>query len=106
MGEEMHGTAATILSRRAQAADRTFGAVGDFYFNSRYGQKRGDAAIADFTFGNPHEMPLQGIVDSLRAAAIPEDKNWFAYKSNEPESQQLLAEHLSRRSEEHTSELQ
>jgi aspartate aminotransferase len=92
----MHGPATNIVSRRAQAADRTFAAVGEFYFSSRYGEKRGDAGIADFTFGNPHEMPLQGIVDSLRQAAVPQDKNWFAYKSNEPEAQQLLAEYLSR----------
>jgi aspartate aminotransferase len=50
-----------------------------------YGAKRGDAAISDFTFGNPHEMPLQGLVDALRNAAIPQDKNWFAYKDSEPE---------------------
>jgi aspartate aminotransferase len=83
------------FSRRSLAAHRTFSAVGEFYFNSRYGKRRGDADISDFTFGNPHEMPLQGIVDALRDAAVPHDKNWFAYKSSEPEPQAFLAERLS-----------
>ena len=52
----------TILSRRAVAGDAAFNAIKCFYFTSRYGEPRGDPAIADFTFGNPHEMPLQGLV--------------------------------------------
>ncbi|MDC9822246.1 aminotransferase class I/II-fold pyridoxal phosphate-dependent enzyme [Devosia sp. ZB163] len=90
----MHKSLTTVLSQRALAASRSFARVAEFYFTSRYGEKRGDAAIADFTFGNPHEMPLQGLVDGLRKAALPEDKNWFAYKSSEPEPQQFLAEHV------------
>ncbi len=91
----MHKSLTSVVSQRARAADDAFARVGAFYFTSRYGEKRGDAAISDFTFGNPHEMPLQGLVDALRNAAIPEDKNWFAYKSSEPEPQQFLAERLS-----------
>lgn len=85
-----------VISRRIQAAHESFASVGEFYFTSRYGEKRGDAAIADFTFGNPHEMPLGGIVEALQRAAIPEDKNWFAYKSSEPEPRQFLAERVGR----------
>jgi aspartate aminotransferase len=91
----MHKNLTSVVSQRARAADDAFARVGAFYFTSRYGEKRGDAAISDFTFGNPHEMPLQGLVEALRNAAIPEDKNWFAYKSSEPEPQQFLAERLS-----------
>jgi aspartate aminotransferase len=40
-------------------------------------------------------MPLPGFVDALRAAAIPMDKNWFAYKSSEPEPQAFVAARLS-----------
>jgi aspartate aminotransferase len=83
------------ISQRSLAADRSFAAVADFYFNSRYGQHRGAGDIADFTFGNPHEMPLRGLVAALTRAAEPEDKNWFAYKSSEPEPQAFLAERLS-----------
>jgi aspartate aminotransferase len=91
----MHKNLTSVVSQRARAADDAFARVGAFYFTSRYGEKRGDEAISDFTFGNPHEMPLQGLVDALRNAAIPEDKNWFAYKSSEPEPQQFLSERLS-----------
>ena len=73
----------TIVSRRTAAADSAFGAVKRFYFNSRYGERRGDPAIADFTFGNPHEMPLEGIVTALREGAAPQNKDWFAYKTSE-----------------------
>jgi aspartate aminotransferase len=90
----MHKSMTSAVSQRARAAGDSFAKVADFYFTSRYGEKRGDAGISDFTFGNPHEMPLRGLVDGLRQAALPADKNWFAYKSNEPEPQQFLAEHV------------
>jgi aspartate aminotransferase len=83
------------ISQRALAADKSFAAVADFYFNSRYGKRRGDGDIGDFTFGNPHEMPLGGLVAALTRAAKPEDENWYAYKSSEPEPQAFLAERLS-----------
>lgn len=61
----------TSVSRRAAAADRAFEAVKSFYFSSRYGERRGDPTIADFTFGNPHEMPLEGLVAAIREGAVP-----------------------------------
>ncbi|HEY4141495.1 MAG TPA: aminotransferase class I/II-fold pyridoxal phosphate-dependent enzyme [Pseudolabrys sp.] len=85
-----------IVSVRASAADTAFGAVKDFYFNSRYGERRGQPDISDFTFGNPHEMPLEGIVTALRQHAVPQSKDWFAYKTSEQEPQAFLAERLSR----------
>ncbi|HYD43197.1 MAG TPA: aminotransferase class I/II-fold pyridoxal phosphate-dependent enzyme [Anaeromyxobacter sp.] len=81
-----------IVSRRAAAADRAFEAVKSFYFSSRYGERRGDPTIADFTFGNPHEMPLDGLVAAIRDGAVPRDENWFAYKTSEEAPQAFLAE--------------
>jgi len=86
----------TIVSRRALAANSAFDAVKNFYFNSRYGERRGDPGIADFTFGNPHEMPLDGIVTAIREGALPQNKDWFAYKTSEEEPQAFLAEAVSR----------
>lgn len=86
----------TIVSNRIQRANTAFAIVKDFYFTSRYGQKRHDPGICDFTFGNPHEMPLEGLVAALRERAIPHDKDWFAYKTTEVEPQAFLAECLSR----------
>ena len=86
----------TVVSHRAIAAEQAFHAIKDFNFHSRYGQRRGDADIADFTFGNPHEMPLAGLVSAIREAALPRDKNWFAYKTSEEVPQAFLADVLSR----------
>jgi aspartate aminotransferase len=85
-----------IVSRRAAAADHAFDAVKRFYFSSPYGERRGDPTIADFTFGNPHEMPLDGLVSALREGAVPRDENWFAYKTSEEEPQAFLAEAVGR----------
>jgi aspartate aminotransferase len=41
-------------------------------------------------------MPLDGIVKALRQHAVPQNKNWFAYKTSEEEPQAFLAERLSR----------
>ena len=65
------------------------------FYNSRYGERRLVPGICDFTFGNPHEMPLEGIVTAIRERAIPHDKNWFAYKTSEQNSQATIAERLS-----------
>ena len=73
----------TIISQRAVAANGAFDAVKNFYFNSRYGERRTDPGIADFTFGNPHEMPLEGIVAAIREGAVPQNEDWFAYKTSE-----------------------
>lgn len=81
----------SIVSRRSAAADRAFDAVKQFYFNSPYGARRGDPGISDFTFGNPHEMPLDGLVTAIREHAMPRNKDWFAYKTSEELPQEFLA---------------
>jgi aspartate aminotransferase len=85
-----------VLSTRVRAADAAFAAVRNFYFTSRYGERRGEPRICDFTFGNPHEMPLAGLVTALQERSVPHDKNWFAYKTSEEEPQDFLAERLKR----------
>jgi aspartate aminotransferase len=85
----------TVVSARMRAADTAFAAVRDFYLNSRYGERRLEPGICDFTFGNPHEMPLPGIVAALRERAVPGDENWFAYKTSEAEPQAYVAERLA-----------
>jgi aspartate aminotransferase len=78
------------------ATDAAFEVVKSFFLNSRYAERRLESGICDFTFGNPHEMPLEGIVNAIRERAIPHDKNWFAYKTSEQDPQAFLAERLSR----------
>jgi aspartate aminotransferase len=84
------------ISSRIRAAEAAFAAVRNFYNSSRYSERRLHPGISDFTFGNPHEMPLAGLVAAIREHALPRDKNWFAYKSSESEPQAFVAEHLGR----------
>lgn len=90
------GNDVTPLSNRAKAADAAFASIGQFYFHSRYSKRRFDADICDFTFGNPHEFPLPGLMDAIRRHATPKDGNWFAYKTSEEQPQAFLAEVLSK----------
>ena len=85
-----------MLSQRALTTSDAFRVVVDFIFASRYGDRRGDPRIADFTFGNPQEMPLPGLVAAIREQAIPQHKDWYAYKTSEEVPQKFLAERLSR----------
>src|SRR5690348_10995349 len=84
------------VSARIAAAAAAFSPVNHFYFDSRYARRRLAPDIADFTFGNPHEMPLEGIVSAIRARAVPRDENWFAYKTSETDPQAFIAEHAGR----------
>lgn len=83
-------------SSRIQAAHAAFSAVERFYSSSRYAERRFDPGVSDFTFGNPHELPLPGLVAAIRERARPHDKNWFAYKASEAVPQAFLAEHVGR----------
>jgi aspartate aminotransferase len=84
------------ISSHIKAADAAFAAVKQFYSASRYSDRRFAPDISDFTFGNPHEMPLPGLVTAIREHALPHNKNWFAYKSSEEKPQAFLAEHVGR----------
>lgn len=84
-----------VVSNRVRVAADSFEPIRQFYFDSRYSQRRGEPDICDFTFGNPHEMPLLGLVKAIRHHAVPHNKDWFAYKASEPEPQAFLAERLT-----------
>lgn len=83
-------------SSRIRAAQAAFAAVERFYSASRYAERRFHPEVCDFTFGNPHELPLPGLVAAIREHAQPQEKNWFAYKTSESEAQAFLAEHVGR----------
>ena len=65
------------------------------WFNDPEAQARRTVpGIADFTFGNPQELPLPGLVDALQRNAVPQDKDWFAYKFSEEEPRTVVAASL------------
>ncbi|MPZ11087.1 MAG: aminotransferase class I/II-fold pyridoxal phosphate-dependent enzyme [Kiloniellaceae bacterium] len=85
-----------VVSDRVVAAAASLSAVQDFYFNSRYAERRGDPALCDFTFGNPQEFPLPGLVQALQKHSVPLSESWYAYKTNEAEPRAFLADSLTR----------
>ena len=86
----------TVLSKRIRSAEAEFATVRDFYLRSTQGERRDDDRACDFTFGNPHEMPLAGLVGALERNLRPQNPEWFAYKTSEPEPRAVIAEALSR----------
>ena len=84
------------VSGRVAAAAQEFAVVREFFERvaASGGADRPD--ICDFTFGNPHEMPLPGLVAALKTSAEPLREDWFAYKTSEPEPRAVIADALSR----------
>jgi aspartate aminotransferase len=68
-----------------------------WYPSSRHAQRVGDPEIADLVFGNPHDMPLPPYVAGLAHQLVPQSKDWFAYKMNEPVPTQTVAKTLRAR---------
>lgn len=87
------------VSKRVGEVMQLAGQVMDFFLDpdSPYARHRNDPERCDFVAGNPQEMPLQSFVDSLRAGAVPQDPEWFAYKLSEPESKRIVADSLNAR---------
>lgn len=73
------------------------GRVLDFFTASDWALRRGEAGANDFVAGNPQEMALSSLVEVLKEHTIPKDKNWFAYKLNEPHARQAVAASLKER---------
>lgn len=86
----------TVLSKRIRSAEAEFAVVRDFYIRSVNRERREDERACDFTFGNPHEMPLAGLVEALERNLRPQNPEWFAYKTSEPEPRAVVSEALSR----------
>ena len=51
--------------------------------------------IADFAFGNPQEMVVQGFASALASATTPLSKDHYAYKFSEEESRATVADQLT-----------
>ena len=87
---------AQIISHRI-AAIQAATPVLQFLTASSQARRQNEPGVANFLFGNPQQMPLPGFVDALRHWSVPQDKDWFAYKSNEPKAQAVVATVLHER---------
>lgn len=77
------------LARRAKAAESEIAQMTRFL-----AQMDGLADIPgtiDLTFGNPHEMPLTGLVSAVREQVEPRSESWFGYKTNEDQARDAVA---------------
>ena len=68
----------------------------DFARRSGYQERRLEPGVLDFTFGDPHDLPQTDYVEALRAAVLPKDELWFAYKFSQEAAQEAAAGSLSR----------
>ena len=67
----------------------------DAYITAANVRRKGQLAEAcDFTFGNPHQMPAERYVNTLRDALTPQHDQWFAYQTNGEAARQAAAESL------------
>lgn len=85
------------VSRRQQAALDAQMPLTRFLRESAYASRMGDPDIYDFVFGNPHDMPLPGFVDTLRKWVTPHDKNWYAYTQSDKRACAAVARRLYER---------
>ena len=67
------------------------------FFNGPFSRLNLARDVANFAVGNPQEMPIPAYVEALQRHVAPQDKDWFAYKMSEPESQRIVADTLTRR---------
>jgi aspartate aminotransferase len=81
--------------RRMREADEP---LWRFFTESGYAHRDpADPEICDFVAGNPQEMVLPEYVESLQRWTVPQDKDWYAYKFNEPYAQEAAAAGLRER---------
>ena len=69
----------------------------DFFSGPLWQRRLASPDACDFVFGNPQETALPGVVDAIRAASVPADPGWFAYKTSEPAAREAVASSLRHR---------
>jgi aspartate aminotransferase len=87
----------TPVSKSISSLQKTMAPLYHFMQESTWSQKEPCEDDCDFTFGNPHEMPLIDYVDTLKKVTEPQNKDWFAYKQSEPEARIAISESISKR---------
>lgn len=80
-----------MISRQMGAVLQVVKPLGAFIFDPLFEARKTDPLACDFALGNPQDLPLPGFVDALQRASVPQNKDWFAYKDNEPASRAVVA---------------
>lgn len=87
--------ASAVSSRAARLASIPSFQRVDSYIRRMARKGLGEAG-GDFTFGNPHQMPPDRYVNTLRDALAPRNDQWFAYQTNGQAAREAAAESLQR----------
>lgn len=66
------------------------------YLRESDSRRKGHTGGCDFTFGNPHQMPADRYVTTLREALTPQNDQWFAYQTNGEAAREAAAQSLQR----------
>lgn len=66
------------------------------YIRDYSARGHGQVPGCDFTFGNPHQMPADRYVNTLRDALTPQNDQWFAYQTNGEAAREAAAQSLHR----------
>ncbi|MEM8862160.1 MAG: aminotransferase class I/II-fold pyridoxal phosphate-dependent enzyme, partial [Chloroflexota bacterium] len=83
------------VSSRITSMGATMAPIITFMQEAKWAQHNTEPDISDFTFGNPHDNPLDSYVTAVQKTLTPQNKDWFAYKQSVPEAQAVIAETIS-----------
>jgi aspartate aminotransferase len=86
-------TVSNLYSPRMDSLFQTMSRLDRWYTNPKLARK--SPAIADFLFGNPHDMPLPGFVAALQTWSQPQSPDWFAYYSGMEHARAVVAQSLT-----------
>jgi aspartate aminotransferase len=89
-------TAADLISKRLTRAARASEPFNSF-MQSPLAERAADPTVANFLFGNPHELPLPAMIEALRDAVTPRHKDWFAYQTSQEPAREAVASSLADR---------
>jgi aspartate aminotransferase len=82
------------LTQKLSMAQHSVAGFMSILDDPRFAERADDPQACDFIFGNPHDLPLPGFVKALQKWITPKNKDWFAYKLNEHEACETVAESL------------
>ncbi len=82
------------LSQRTARFQQATESVFRFFNDSPHARRANEPGIANFAIGNPHDMPLPRFVESIQKWAVPQNKDWFAYKMNEESARNAVVASL------------
>ena len=84
-----------LSHRFSQRVQHSLDAMQPFLqFFGFYSEQNQAPEVSDFAVGNPHEMPLSRYVEALNKWSVPQNKDWFAYKTSERDAQEAVAQML------------